>query len=238
MKSMILFSILVLAAGFTFAQEPDWRIMGKGVTTDNCAIGCPCILGEPPTNGRCQYTGIMLIEKGRYGDVNLDNVKIAVGGAFGKSKEMSVNESDWVTYYIDASATDQQKDALHKILESPTFSGMGKPNDIKEVPITITGIEDFGKVGKTYGGTIGDVAKIEITPVSGALQGQPIVIENSADPLFDWVALGKSSNSYYKDAGMNWTFESTSGESGHFYLKKGGVSAMDQMEHHMDMEKH
>ncbi len=234
MKSMILLEMLILATSFIIAQDTNWRIMGKGISTDNCSIGCPCVLGEPPTHGRCQYTGILLIEKGYYGNVKLDNLKIAVGGAFGRSKEMGKEETDFVTYYIDTAATKDQKDALLKILTSPTFSG--KSEDIKVMPITISGIENFGIVGKIYGGTIGDIAKIEISPVSGTLKSQPMVVENPADPMFDWIALGKSSNSYYKDAGVNWTFDGTSGESQHFYLKSGGMTDQDKMDHQMNMD--
>lgn len=238
MKIILFLGMIVFAAVLTFAQDVHWKIQGKGITTDNCAIGCPCLLGEPPTHGRCQFTGILLIENGHYGDVNLDNTKIAIGGAFGRSKEMGEKEPDFVVYYIDASASDEQKDALRKLISGPAFAGFGVPKEINEMPITLTGTENFGKVGQTYGGTIGDIAKIEITPVGGAAKDQPLVIENSAEPLFDWTALGKSSNSYFKGAGVDWTFNGTSGESQHFFMTSDRMTGMDHMEHHMNMEQH
>jgi hypothetical protein len=218
----ILLSFLLILASSNFSQQPEWKLEGKALTVDNCAIGCPCILGEPPTHGRCQYSGILLIEKGNYGDVNLDNTKLALGGAFGRSKEMGEQEYDFAAFYIDASLSEKQKDAIKKILASPQFEGFGKPEEIKEVAIIVNGADNFGKVGKTYGGTIGDFAKIEITPVHGFMSDEPIVIENSAEPMFYWTALGKSSNSYFKGAGQNWSFNATSGESHRFYISSSG----------------
>lgn len=243
MKVSMVLGLLFLLASFSTAQDKEWKIEGIGVSTDNCVIGCPCLLGEAPTHGRCQFADIMLIQKGHYGDVNLDNTKIAVGGAFGRSKEMGKEETDFVTVYIDASASKEQKDALRKIIDSPVFTSMGKPSAVKEVPISLTGLEGFAQVGKTYGGTIGDIAKIQITPASGNKQNQPIVVENTADPLINWTALGQSVNSYYKDAGVDWTFNGTSGESQRFSLSSSDMSDMnmgnmenknnmDNMEHH------
>lgn len=202
MKSSFVFFFFLLIS-VALAQESEWSMEGKAITVDNCAIGCPCIVGEPPTHGRCQYSGILLIEKGHYGDVSLDNTKIALGGAFGRSKEMGKQEYDFAAFYIDASLNEKQKEAFRKIISSTQFAAFGKPEEVKEVNISVNGAENFGKVGKTYGGTIGDIGKIEISPVSGAMQGDPIVIENSAEPMFYWTALGKSSNSYFKGAGQH-----------------------------------
>jgi hypothetical protein len=37
------------------AEEPAWSIEAKMISADSCSVGCPCILGEPPTHGQCQY---------------------------------------------------------------------------------------------------------------------------------------------------------------------------------------
>jgi hypothetical protein len=223
--------VFLVFASLVSAQETDWSIEGIGISADNCVIGCPCILGETPTHGRCHYTGILLIEKGHYGDVSLDNTKLALGGAFGRPKAMGEQEYNFAAFYIDAAAKEEQKNALKKIFEGPEFAGFGELAEVKEVPITFYGENNFGKVGATYGGKIGDIGKIEITPVNGAMSDKPIVIENSAEPLFYWTALGKSSNSYFKGAGQNWSFEGTSGESQRFSLKSSGMSDMNKGHH-------
>jgi hypothetical protein len=233
MKAIFQVTLFVLLLPLAVrAADPTWSIEGRAITADNCAVGCPCILGEPPTHGRCQYFGVMTIEKGHYGDVKLDNVKFALGGAFGRSKELAPQEYDFVSWYVDDSATKEQKEAMKKIFASPEFAGMGKAVEVKEVPISVTGIEDWGKVGKTYGGNVGEFGKVRVTPISGAISGKPMVVENSAEPNFYWTALGKSSESYYKGAGMDWSFSGTSGESHKFHFKSASKEDETHKGHH------
>ena len=212
---LIVVLLTVMLPTVLSAEEPAWSIEGKALTVDNCSIGCPCIFGEQPTHGRCEYVGIMLVERGNYGDVTLDNTRFALGGAFGRPKDQpSKQVYDFVAYYIDAKAKEKQKEALKKIL----VGILGEPAEFKELPIAVSGLDGFGHVGKTCQGTVGGVARVEVTPISGHIDGTPIVVENSAEPLFNWTALGKASDSYYKGAGVDWKFE-TSGETHTFSLK-------------------
>ena len=64
------------------AEEPAWSIEAKMISADSCSVGCPCILGEPPTHGQCQYVALWQVDKGQYGDVKLDGVKFAFAGEF------------------------------------------------------------------------------------------------------------------------------------------------------------
>jgi hypothetical protein len=172
----------------------------------------------------------MVIDKGHYGNVDLAGVKWGIGGAFGRSARGGEQEYDFIAYYIDESATAEQKSALKSIFASKAFEPMGAAKEVKEMAITFSGMDDFGMAGKTYSGSIGSIAKVEITPVSGAMKDKPIVVENSAEPLFYWTALGKTSGSYFKGAGMDWTFNGTSGESHRFRVESSGETGGH--EHH------
>jgi hypothetical protein len=101
---------------------------------------------------------------------------------------------------------------------------LGKPAELEEVPITLTGLESFGQVVKTYGGKVGNIATVEVTPIQGALAGKPLVIENSLEPSFYWTCLGKATGSFYSAGGQNFRFEGTSGEGHKFAFKGGGSS--------------
>jgi len=197
----------------------DWSIAGKALTMDNCNVGCPCIFGEEPTHGRCEYLGVMIIEAGKYGEVVLDNTKIALAGAFGRPKVREQEQYDFVAFYIDAGIAAGQKNALKQLLASEPFKLFGNPVEVKEVPIMVKDLSGFGEVDKTCTVTVGEVGKIQVTPISGAMAGKPIVVENSAEILWNWTALGKSTESFYKAAGVDWTFNATSGESHRFSLK-------------------
>ena len=74
----------------------------------------------------------------------------------------------------------------------------------------------------TYGDMVGDIAKVEVTPIAGARADEPMIVENSAEPLWHWTALGKSTSSYYRSGGQDYSFEGTSGESHKFAFSGGG----------------
>src|SRR5688572_8400856 len=72
----------VLPAGLLLigGREADmipWEIQGREFVNCNCAYGCPCQFNALPTHGRCEATGAIVIDKGRFGDVSLDGAKIA-----------------------------------------------------------------------------------------------------------------------------------------------------------------
>lgn len=90
-----------------------WEIQGSELINCNCAYGCPCQFNAPPTTGFCEAMGAIAIDKGHYGDVRLDGLKIAVvfqwPGAIheGKGKCQPI---------VDAKANPQQREALLKIM--------------------------------------------------------------------------------------------------------------------------
>ena len=90
-----------------------WEIQGTELVNCNCAYGCPCQFNALPTKGMCEATGAVLIEKGHYGDVRIDNMKI--GFVFrwpgpiheGKGKCQPI---------VDINASLQQREALLNIM--------------------------------------------------------------------------------------------------------------------------
>ncbi len=213
---VVVFVVGVMLTG----KEPAWSVEGRIVAVDSCAVGCPCLLGEPPTHPTCQLVEIWRIDKGHYGDVILDGASFAMASEFSHPARESPREYHFVAFYIDTGASREQKQAIGEILAGAAFAEFGEPVEIKEVAIGLTGMEAFGQVGKTYGGTVGDIAKIELSTIGGGSPDKPVVIENAA-PGLPWVAVGKSSNSFYKSAGRNFHFDGTSGESARFTLSSG-----------------
>lgn len=208
-------------AGPAVGQDTAWSVEGEVVTADNCRIGCPCILGEAPHHGHCNFVGIFHVTKGRYGEVSLDGSEFGLAGEFVRDKGQADQTYTYVAYYIDSEADDSQREALRAILTGPAFAPLGEPAEVKDVAIQMEGMEHFGEVGKTYGGTIGDVATVMVTPIAGAMPGQPMVIENSAEPLFHWTCLGEATGSQYSAGGKQFVFEGTSGESHRFAFGSG-----------------
>lgn len=90
-----------------------WEIQGSELVNCNCAYGCPCQFNALPTHGHCDAMGAIAIDKGHYGDIRLDGLKI--GFVFrwpgpiheGKGKCQPI---------VDVKASAQQREALLKIM--------------------------------------------------------------------------------------------------------------------------
>jgi len=90
-----------------------WEIQGSELINCNCAYGCPCQFNALPTKGFCEAMGAIAIDKGHYGDVRLDGLKIGVvfqwPGAVheGRGKCQPI---------VEAKASAEQREALLKIM--------------------------------------------------------------------------------------------------------------------------
>ncbi|MDH3254164.1 MAG: DUF1326 domain-containing protein [Acidobacteriota bacterium] len=213
---------LILVACTAQAGEPPWAVSGKVLATDNCVIGCPCIFGEQPSHNTCRFVAIFQAEGGHFGEVDLTGTRFAMAGEFTRANEQGEQKYLYVAYYVDSGAGTEQQKALRTILTGPAFAPLGEPGEVKALPISFEGLENFGLVGMTTGGTVGDIAKVEVTPIAGAKAGEPMIVENSAEPLWHWTALGKATSSYYRSGGRDYSFEGTSGESHKFAFSGGG----------------
>ena len=91
----------------------DWEFQGTELVNCNCAYGCPCQFNALPTHGFCQAMGAIHIDRGHYGEVKLDGLKI--GFVFqwpgpiheGKGKCQPI---------VDVEASPGQREALLKIM--------------------------------------------------------------------------------------------------------------------------
>jgi hypothetical protein len=215
------FGIMQLVAGAD--EEPPWSLEGRMISADSCGVDCHCIIGGPPDNGLCKFFAISQVDNGQYGDVKLDGVRYALAGEFALKIVGEPIKRSFVAYYIDSGASAEQKEALRKLFNGPSFAGMGKAIEVTEAAIKFENLDGFGQVGKTASGTVGEIAKVEVTPIAGGTNpGKPLVVENEAEPGLKWTALGKTSNSFYRSAGKDYKFEGTSGESHRFAMKGGG----------------
>lgn len=90
----------------------DWYVEGTEFSNCNCDYGCPCQFEALPTQGNCRGFEVVHIDKGRFGDVILDGLNMAMlyawpGPVFEGQGEMQV--------IVDDRANPQQREALIKI---------------------------------------------------------------------------------------------------------------------------
>src|SRR5262244_1061788 len=66
------------------AMAAQWHLSGDYFENCNCSVVCPCLVSKAPpltsrpTEGVCDVGVIFHIENGRYGDVTLDGLNVAL----------------------------------------------------------------------------------------------------------------------------------------------------------------
>ena len=116
----------------------DWEILGPKFTVCSCDFGCPCEFNGRPSQGFCEGAEAHLVEKGHFGDVSLDG--LVIGAAY--RWPGPVHEGGgWAQGIVDKRATEEQIDAIFKILggeeQAPTtvYNIYGSTMDGEDDPI-------------------------------------------------------------------------------------------------------
>jgi hypothetical protein len=91
----------------------DWYVEGVEFGVCNCVYACPCQFEALPTHGHCRGFEVVRIDEGRFGQVKLDGLMVAMlyawpGPVFEGKGEMQV--------VVDERAGPAQREALVKIL--------------------------------------------------------------------------------------------------------------------------
>ncbi len=91
----------------------DWMIKTKQIGACSCDYGCPCEFMAPPTRLPCEGVMAMEITEGYFGDVRLDDLRVA--GAYRWPGPVHEGNGTWWSV-IDKRATEEQVNALFTIL--------------------------------------------------------------------------------------------------------------------------
>ena len=128
------------------ASQVQWNLSGDYFENCNCTVVCPCLVSKAapltsrPTEGVCDVPLVFHIESGRYGDITLDGLNVAL--AVHTPGPMA--DGNWsVAAYIDQRADDKQTEALGAIFTGAAGGPMaafapliGKNLGVKKVQIT------------------------------------------------------------------------------------------------------
>ena len=188
----------------------QWSLTGTYFETCNCDAACPCVFLSPPTQGDCTAVVAWHIDHGRYGDISLDGLNVALA----VHAPGNMVETKWkAAAYFDETASDAQSEALQTI-----FSGKagGHPAVLASFIDQMLGAR---KVPMRYEGdgrhaslAIPGIADAEIEAIEGQ-DGAPITI--SGHPLC--IAPGKpatvarSKHFTFLDFGMDWKLSGRNG---------------------------
>lgn len=154
----------------------DWKIRGPKIGACSCDYGCPCEFNGRPTEGLCEGLEAQRIDAGWFGDVRLDGLLFAARYRW----PGPVHEGGGtVQGVIDARATEDQIDALGKILngeeQEPTtlFNIYGSTIE-RELDPVFAGIDfDCDFASGTGGFEVADLMSLKLEPIRNPVTGAP-----------------------------------------------------------------
>lgn len=192
-----------------------WMLEGDYFEGCNCDITCPCIFFLDPDEGNCHVTCAWHIQKGNYGNTDLNNLNVV--GLFNSPGNMFTGPKWKAALYIDKRATQQQKDLITKIYSGQAGGFFAAARNliggmlVKSVPI------DFDSDGERRSLRIKDTLELDIEAIAGGDKNRVSILTNppfSVVPGAD-LTIARSSKYNYSDHGMKWN---NSGRNG-FYCK-------------------
>lgn len=93
---------------------PKWKFEGQAVANCNCASGCPCQFMSRPTDGTCKAVVGFRIDKGHYGETNLDGLLAVVTYSWPNAIHEGNGSMQTI---IDERADDAQREALAAVMQ-------------------------------------------------------------------------------------------------------------------------
>ncbi len=151
----------------------QWHFEADFIQACNCDFGCPCEFSAPPTRGFCEGMVGYRIKHGRYGDVPLDGLGIAMAVHWPKA----IHEGNGTGVpFIDERANPSQREALTQIMSGQAG---GLPFEIIAQTLSILLDPQFVPIqfqmnGRNSSLQVGDGAmNIVVEPIKNPVSGEP-----------------------------------------------------------------
>ena len=154
----------------------DWEIKGAKISVCNCNYGCPCQFYAPPTYDKCEGLDVLDIEKGHFGDVSLDGLRVG----FLAGWPGAIHEGNGVgQVIIDQRADEAQREALYKIVsgeeqEPTTAFSIYASTMHEDYAALFKPIEMRCDVeARTAAVFVPGVFEVEVQPIRNTVTGEP-----------------------------------------------------------------
>ncbi len=200
------------------AAQTKWRLTGDYFENCNCDVVCPCLVSSMapntalPSQGVCDVAMVFHIDEGRYGEVPLDGLNVAVMS----HAPGPMADGNWtVAAYIDERADDEQTAALGAIFGGSEGGPMallaplvGKRLGVKKVAISyaINGNVRSAEIPNILHMAVEPAGSMHASGESWGAMGHPVAPDRLA------FAIGRD-GSTFADHGMRWD---NSGKNGHY----------------------
>ena len=219
-RFVLLFGYLLAGLAFAnvapaLADSPTWHLTGDLSEACSCSVPCACNFAQSPSpHPFCWAIFSLDIQKGNFGDTNLDGLRMA-----------GANGAKGGVWYIDDRATKEQEAALRKIGDTVWWSA-AKANgvtDPKKAPpeYKLLGykrakIEQIVTDKRNYLKIVG-VGGFDSDYLLGIDGKTPVIVENNASWNIQHGIKAKTKQMTYKDSfGNSYAFKATNSNQGKF----------------------
>jgi len=168
----------------------DWHLQGLNVSACNCAWGCPCQFMSLPTNGNCQAAVGIRIDRGHFGDVQLDG--LAMGGVFTWPEAIHLGNGE-AQPVIDVRANAQQREALLKIMSGQetepgaTIFNVFAATFVKvHDPVFARISIEADKAARTATIAFDGIVDFNVEPIKNPITGEPMQVSVSMPQGFEY----------------------------------------------------
>ena len=186
---------------------PSWQISGQYFETCSCDFVCPCIPGQmavEPTKGSCTFAMAFQIERGTFGDLQLDGLGFVVLGFTPEA----MGKGNWsVGVVVDEKASAEQRDAIVAMASG----GAGGPmSALSGLVGSFLGVESapirFESSGSSWSVRASSLVDMSAAPAMGVNPNatEPLYLQNTGHPANDRFALAKASKSHVRALGLAW----------------------------------
>jgi hypothetical protein len=190
--------------------KADWRLEGEYFETCNCAVACPCIWLNPPTEGECKLLVGWHIGRGYLENTRLDGLNVALA-CYAPG---NMRAGNWqAVLYLDRRASEEQRFALEQIFHGRVG---GQPallmGFVSELFGTFPAKIEFLAEGRQRRMTIEGVAEASIEGIEGIRGGVPTIDNPLLCVVTSHPAVVAESKRYsYRDQGFCWEFTDRNG---------------------------
>jgi hypothetical protein len=185
----------------------SWQISGDYFESCSCEFVCPCVasnMSAMPTKGSCSVGLAFHIDRGHYGDVQLDGLNFALlvftPGVMGTPASWKVG------LILDERSDEKQGEAITAIASG---QGGGPMANLGPLLGEFLGVErasiDYQKDGLKRSVKIAEKLDLAIEAVESAVKpGEPVQITNTLHPANSTLALAKASRAHLNGFGLSW----------------------------------
>jgi hypothetical protein len=225
-RALCLVAALGLAlalAGPARADKNDWEVQGVMSDACQCIVFCPCEFQSTPSFNHCEDALVLHIQKGHYGDVKLDGLRICVVSQSPEGQRMAdaTGNFKFAHLYVPETVTDAQAKALAEVArrafgtQVKEASRISPDETVEKVRMDVMLQPNHHKV------TIPGILELDLETVPGGDGKTPMVIHNSpyAALGFGDIQVAQSNVYKYTQGDIAWDYSGRSASIRTFKLQ-------------------